>query len=68
MLVQLLLMMDLINSLAKAKRHDLLCAPTGQIVGMLKETKPAKQILDDMVNGAIKLLGETLPTKVKIES
>ncbi len=68
MLVQLLLMMDLINSLAKAERYDLLCAPTGQIVGLLKETKPAKQILDDMVNGAIKLLGETLPTKVKIES
>jgi NAD(P)H-dependent flavin oxidoreductase YrpB (nitropropane dioxygenase family) len=66
--VQVLLMIDLINSLAKAKRHDLLCAPTGQIVGMLKEIKPAKQILDEMVDGAIKLLGETLPGKVTIKA
>lgn len=66
--VQVLLMIDLIYSLAKAKRHDLLCAPAGQIVGMLKETKPAKQILDDMVDGAIKLLGETLPGKVTMKT
>ena len=68
MVVQVLLMIDLISSLAKAKRYDLLCAPTGQIVGMLKETKPAKQILDDMVDGAIKLLGEVLPSKVTMKA
>jgi len=68
MAVQVLLMIDLINSLAKARRHDLLCAPTGQIVGMLKEIKPANQILDEMVDGAIKLLGETLPGKVTIKA
>jgi len=68
MVVQVLLMIDLINSLAKARRHDLLCAPTGQIVGMLKEIKPANQILDEMVDGAIKLLGETLPGKVTIKA
>lgn len=64
--VQVLLMIDLIHSLAKAKRYDLLCAPAGQIVGMFKETKPAKQILDEMVDESIKLLGETLPSKVTI--
>lgn len=68
MVTQVLLMVDLIHSLAEVERYDLLCAPTGQIVGMLKETKPAKQILDDMVDGAIKLLGQTLPDKVRIES
>jgi len=68
MVVQVLLMIDLINSLAKAKRHDLLCAPTGQIVGMLKEAKPAKEILDEMVVGAIKLLSQTLPGKVTIKA
>ncbi len=62
--VQVPLMIDLIYSLAKAKRHDLLCAPAGQIVGMLNRTKPAKQILDDMVDGAITLLRETLPSRV----
>ena len=68
MVMQVLLMMDIIESLAEAGRHDLLCAPVGQIVGMLSETKPAKRILDDMVDGAIKLLGQTLPDKVRIES
>ncbi len=68
MVVQVLLMLGFIESLAEAERHDLLCAPAGQIVGMLRETKPAKQILDDMVDGAIRLLGETLPDKVRIES
>jgi nitronate monooxygenase len=67
MVVQVLLMIDLINSLAKAKRHDLLCAPTGQIVGMLKKARPAKEILNEMVIGAIKILSETLPDKVTIK-
>ena len=68
MVMQVLLMLDFIESLAEAERHDLLCAPAGQIVGMLKETRPAGQILDDMVDGAIRLLGETLPSTVRIES
>ncbi len=66
--IQVLLMIDLIHSLARAKRYDLLCAPAGQVVGMLKETKPAKEILHKMVDEAITLLGETLPNRVTISS
>jgi NAD(P)H-dependent flavin oxidoreductase YrpB (nitropropane dioxygenase family) len=65
MIIQVLLMTDLITSLAKAGRHDLLCSPTGQIVGMLKDKRPAKQIFDTMVNEAVQLLNEKLPVKVK---
>jgi len=63
--VQLLLMDDFINSIAKAGRDDLLCLPTGQIVGMLKEKRPAREILNEMVDGAAKLWNETLPRKIK---
>ena len=66
--VQILLMIDLIYSLAEAKRHDLLCAPTGQIVGMLKEIKPAKRIMEEMVESAVEILNETLPSKVTIRT
>jgi len=65
LIVQILLMLDLIDSLSKAKRYDLLCAPTGQIVGMLKDVKPAKEIFDDMVSEAVEILDKTLPSKVR---
>jgi hypothetical protein len=65
LILQILLMLDLIDSLSKAKRHDLLCAPTGQIVGMLKDVRPAKEILNDMVREAVDILNKKLPTKVK---
>jgi NAD(P)H-dependent flavin oxidoreductase YrpB (nitropropane dioxygenase family) len=67
-IIQVLLMLDLIDSLAKAKRHDLLCSPVGQIAGMLKDVRPAKDILNDMVKGAVEILDKKLPTEVKTKS
>jgi len=64
-IIQVLLMLDLINSLSKAKRHDLLCSPAGQIAGMLKDVRPAKDILNDMVKEAVDILNEKLPARVK---
>ena len=49
----------------EAKQHDLLSSPTGQIVGMLKDRRPAKEIFDTMVNGAVELLNMKLPATVK---
>lgn len=57
--LQFLLMQDVANSFEKAGRVDLLLNPTGQIVGMLKEIKPAKQIVEEMVKQAAETL-ETL--------
>ena len=55
--LQFILTMDVADSFEKAGRVDLLGNPTGQIVGMLKEIRPAKQILAEMVSEAIKTLG-----------
>jgi nitronate monooxygenase len=62
MAVQMSLMLDLVHHLARAKRYDLLCAPAGQIVGMLTETKPAREILETMVAQAAIILREKLGT------
>lgn len=35
---------------------DIILSPTGQIAGMIKETKTAKQVVDDMVEGAVRVL------------
>jgi len=67
-IIQLLFMLDFIDSLAKANRQDLLCSPVGQIAGMLKEIRPAREILGDMVNGAVEILNNKLPSRVKTRS
>ena len=54
--LEFILSMDVANSLQQAGRIDLMGNPAGQIVGMLKEVKPAKQIVDEMVEGAVKTL------------
>ena len=46
---------------------DLMCQPAGQIVGMLKEIKSAKEILDEIVEGAIEVLGERFVTEVAVK-
>jgi NAD(P)H-dependent flavin oxidoreductase YrpB (nitropropane dioxygenase family) len=38
-------------------------APAGQIVGMIKELKPAKQVVEDMVAGALQVLDRLPSTK-----
>jgi hypothetical protein len=43
---------------------DYLAEFGGQIVGMLKERKSAAEIVDEMVQGAIEILTETLPSDV----
>ena len=42
----------------KAGRLDLIGNPSGQIGGMLKERRPARDILMDMVNGAEETIEE----------
>lgn len=61
--LQGLLMADLLESAERAGRYDLLFNAAGQIGGMVKERKPAAQIMDDLVRGAVEVL-ESLPRKV----
>jgi len=42
--------------------------PAGQICGAVKEIKSARQIVEDMVNGAVQLLEEGFPSRIKLGS
>lgn len=53
---QKILMDDFNEAVATAGRWDLHSNPAGQIAGLLKEGKPARQIMEELVDGAIATL------------
>jgi len=53
---QRILMEDFTASAQRAGRHDLILNPAGQISGMLKERKPAAQIMEELVEETIEQL------------
>ena len=59
--IQGLLTRDLVYSLRKAGREDLLMNAAGQASGLLHEERSAEDILHSMVNGAAEILGRRLP-------
>ena len=65
--MQSLLISEVALGLRKGKKRDYISGFGGQIAGMLKEKKSAKQILDEMVDGAIKILRHELPAEVTAE-
>jgi nitronate monooxygenase len=62
--LQGLLTMDLVYSVRKAGREDLLMNAAGQASGMLTHIRPAADILHDIVGGAAEILGRSLPARV----
>ena len=62
--LQFMLCWDLMEGAREANIKDILLWPTGQIAGMIKELKSAKQIVDEMVDGAVRVIQETLTTEV----
>jgi NAD(P)H-dependent flavin oxidoreductase YrpB (nitropropane dioxygenase family) len=58
------------NKVQAAARHsgreDLLYQPAGQIVGMVKAIRPAADVVDDMVRGAIEVIEGLQRQKVTI--
>jgi len=62
--LQGILTQDLVYSLRKAGREDLLMNAAGQASGLLNEIRPAADILHDMVAGAADILGRKLATTV----
>ncbi|MDO8673254.1 MAG: nitronate monooxygenase family protein [Dehalococcoidia bacterium] len=52
--------------LATEDGKDLSAMPTGQIGGLIKQIKPAGQVVQEMVEGAIKVLRENLRSEVEI--
>ena len=54
--LQEVLVEDFVKAAEQAGRYDLTNNPAGQIGGMLKERKPAAQIMDELVRGAVDVL------------
>ena len=63
--LQGLLITDLVYSLRKAGRDDLLMNAAGQISGLLSRARPAAEILQDMVTEAAEIISSRLPAAVK---
>lgn len=62
--LQGLLIQDLVYSVRKAGREDLLMNAAGQISGLLTRVRPAAEILHDMVAQAAEIIGGGLQTRV----
>jgi len=66
--LQLLLTLDAMEGAREAEIKDVILWPTGQIAGMIKELKSAKQIVHELVDGAVRVVQEVLPTEVIAKS
>ncbi len=58
------LIRDLMYSIERAGRHDLLMNAAGQTAGMLKRKRPAAEILADLVSEAAEILSSGLAKRV----
>jgi NAD(P)H-dependent flavin oxidoreductase YrpB (nitropropane dioxygenase family) len=61
---QVMLASALVESLRQAGKEDYLGAFAGQISGLIKEIKPARQVLEEMVEQAVDILARRLPQEV----
>jgi NAD(P)H-dependent flavin oxidoreductase YrpB (nitropropane dioxygenase family) len=65
--LQGILVRDLVYSARQAGREDLLMNAAGQVSGMLTRTRPAAEILEDMVRGAADILTRRIPATVSAD-
>jgi nitronate monooxygenase len=63
--LQGLLVRDLLYSVRRAGREDLLMNAAGQTAGMVHEIRPARTILEEIVGRAADVLTRDLPARVK---
>jgi NAD(P)H-dependent flavin oxidoreductase YrpB (nitropropane dioxygenase family) len=63
--LQGLLVQDVVYSIRKAGREDLMMNAAGQVSGMLQEVRPAAAIMEQIVSEAAEILARTLPASVK---
>ncbi len=60
------LIRDLTHSIRMAGRHELLMNALGQTAGMLKQRRPAAEIVEEMVGEAAAILGVSLKQRIKV--
>jgi len=56
--LQSISILPLMDKAFREERADIIPTPAGQILGMIKEPKSARQVIEDMVTGAEKVLEE----------
>jgi NAD(P)H-dependent flavin oxidoreductase YrpB (nitropropane dioxygenase family) len=61
---QVLLSSALVNMFEQAEMNEFISPFSGQIAGMITEIKPAGQVVEEMVEEAVEILGSTLPENV----
>ncbi len=54
--LQSISILPIMDGAFRDERADIIPTPAGQILGMIKEQKPAKQVIEEMVGGAQKVL------------
>jgi enoyl-[acyl-carrier protein] reductase II len=59
--LQSLLLGDLVQGLMEKGETDYFPMFAGQITGMIKKIRSAREVMDDIIVGAVKLLEEKLP-------
>ncbi len=62
--LQVIISSSLLTSFVKANKDEYIGGFAGQASGLIKEIKPAAQILEDMVNEAVEILTKKLPEEV----
>jgi NAD(P)H-dependent flavin oxidoreductase YrpB (nitropropane dioxygenase family) len=61
---QVLISSALLGSFVKEKKDDYVGGLAGQVSGLIKEIKPARQVLEEMVEEAVEILTHRLPETV----
>jgi nitronate monooxygenase len=64
--LQGLLIADLLAGIRAAGKEELLMNAAGQIAGLIGELRPAKAVLDEIVDGAAEVLTRDLPARAQV--
>lgn len=64
--LQGLLIREVTAAAEKAGRQELMMNPAGQISGMFRRLRPAREILEEMVEQAAEVLQRVLPSRVEV--
>jgi len=65
--LQLLVSSGLMEAEMESGMTEYVLTPAGQICGMVKEMKSAKQVVEEMVDEAIRILQEDFPARVRLK-
>lgn len=60
--LQPIAILPIMDSAYEARLADIVPAPAGQVCGMIRQLKPARQVVEEMVQGALKTLDALSPS------